>query len=147
MQSSRMSSAVRIPLNASPGECFFDLNEVMDAVGEHHELAWSLHRAYFNGDVTAVWPDGPDDAERRSNEPGGLAMSWASMRRLASRCQQIIDGDFLGCTLEGQPRLAFAVVDSSYWVVWSAEDSVISLVRDRFVAAQESDTPPPSVSM
>ncbi len=84
-------TALRIPPQV-PGWVGFDLAEVLAAVGTHADLHWV---AWFNGDVTAVRPEGLGVQDRtRSTE--GFALSWSEMTTLAQMCRQIIDAEFSG---------------------------------------------------
>jgi hypothetical protein len=121
----------------------FDLQEVMAAVGEHPDLDWILRNADFNCDVTPVWPDGWHWVEQHADGPRGLPITWAEMKRLGEICDQIIDGTFTGYDHVGAPRLQLAVMDSSYWILWSSDDAVLERVRTAFHGVEEIDEPEP----
>jgi hypothetical protein len=129
--------AVRIPPQGD-GWLGFDLAEVMSAVGQSDNLQWVLRWASFNGDVSAVWPDGIDSVEARTRLPEGVPMTWAEMWRLAAACSQIIDGEFSGYQ-ETQLRLRLGVIDSSYWVVTADDPQVLARVRSTFKGVTTSD--------
>ena len=133
------SRAVRLPLDARD----FDLREVLDAVGDWSRLRWVLRDAWFNGDVTCVWPAGWEYAEGESKQPDGISMTWDQMAQLADNCFQVIDGRFTGYGDDGQPVLQLRALDSSYWVVWAGEDQVLDRVRGAFPVAQPYYEPTP----
>lgn len=139
-----MAAAVRI--NKQPGHEWlgFDLREVMNAVGPHPELDWWLYNAYFQCDVTSVWPEGIGIEEQTQERPG-LAVDWPTMEQVAGVCHQFIDACFTGYDERGEPRLQLAVVDSSFWRVWSDDDAVLDAVRAAFasVEADAGPAPPP----
>lgn len=140
-----MAAAVRI--GGQPGRDWldFDLGGVMSAMGSHPELDWWLYAAWFNCDVTAVWPDGVGIEEKNEERPG-LALDWDTMERLASVCHQIIDGFFIGYDNRGQPILQLAVIDSTYWTVWAEDEGVLDAVRAAFDNVERDDEPaPPAV--
>jgi len=140
-QSVLVAAALRIPPQSD--WLGFDLREVMAAVGEHPDLDWVLRNADFNCDVTPVWPDGWHWVEERTDSPSGLPITWDEMKRLAEVCGQVIDGTFTGYDPGGEPRLLLAVVDSSYWIVWSPDHLVLDGVRSGFQGVEEVDEPPP----
>lgn len=139
MSGSVSGRAVRLPLS---GE-FFDLREVMQALGDQSGLRWVLRAAWFNGDVRAVWPEGHEYAEARSEDPGGLPLTWQEMATLAASCQQVIDGRFTGYDESGRPFVQMQAIDSSYWIVWSRHDALLDAVRTGFPMAEEYDEPTP----
>lgn len=53
-----MGSAVRIGVQGDEGWLGFDLKAVMAAVGPHDHLRWYMRDAWFNCDVSSVWPEG-----------------------------------------------------------------------------------------
>jgi len=129
--------AIRLRLGSSAG--FFDLHEVMQSVGEWPALRWVLRDAYFNGDVTSVWPEGWQYAEAASEKPDGLAVRWEQMTLLGQNCQQIVDGRFTGYDDDGWPAVQLLVVDSSSWIVWSRDSAVLDAVRSAFPHAEPHD--------
>ncbi len=139
MDADEAGQALRLPLFQRE----FDLAEVMGAAGDHSHLRWVLRGAWFNGDVTAPWPEGVEHAERETERPAGAALTWAQMSSLAQSCQQIIDGRFTGYDLAGQPVLELHAVDSSYWVVWARAGRVLARVRTAFPDAETCDQPTP----
>jgi hypothetical protein len=139
MGASGDGGAVRIPLS----EGFFDLREVMGAVGDLTSLRWVLRDVWFNGDVRPVWPEGHEHAEGGSEEPGGLPLTWAQMASLAESCQQVIDGRFTGYDEHGQPSVQLQAIDSSYWVVWARNHEVLAAVTSAFPTAEAYDEPTP----
>lgn len=130
-------AALRLPLT----DRFFDLREVMNAVGGCSHLRWVLRDAWFNCDVREVWPAGHEYAEAESSKPAGLATTWQEMRRLAEVCHQVIDGRFTGYDEAGVPSLQLLVDDSTFWVVWSRDLAVLDRVRAAFPEAEPYDDP------
>ena len=133
-------AAVLLPLS---DDHFFDLREVMAAAGDWSHLQWELRDAWFNGDVRPVWPAGPEHAEAESETPAGLTTTWAEMRRLAASCKQVVNGRFTGYDAEGEPRLQFSVLDSTFWLIWSREAAVLDHMRTAFASAEPYDQPTP----
>lgn len=133
------SRAVRLPLT----DDFFDLHEVMRSVGDRSELRWVVRDAWFNGDVTPLWPEGVDQAEQESEKAGGAGLTWLQMSSLSESCRQVIDGRFTGYGDDGRPVLQLEAIDSSYWVVWAHDPEVLSSVRSAFPTAQDYDEPEP----
>lgn len=133
-------AALRLPLGEHR---FFDLREVMAAVGDWSRLHWVLRGAWFNGDVRPVWPEGHEYAEAASDKPGGIPLSWEQMSRLAEHCQQVIDGRFTGYDEDGQPVLQLLALDSSYWVVWARDRGALDPVRASFPDAEPYEEPTP----
>lgn len=133
------SRALRLPLDARD----FDLREVLNAVGDWSHMRWVLRQAWFNGDVTSVWPTGGEYAEAESERPGGIPMTWDEMAHLADHCLQVIDGTFTGYGDDGHPMLQLLAVDSSYWVVWARDDRTLDRVRDAFLRAEPYYEPTP----
>ncbi len=131
--------ALRLPLSHRE----FDLAEVMDAAGDQSHLRWVLRGAWLNGDVTPLWPEGVEQAERETERPGGAPLTWAQMSCLAQSCHQVIDGRFTGYDLAGQPVLELHAIDSSYWVVWARDGEVLARFRTAFSEAETYDEPTP----
>jgi hypothetical protein len=127
--------AVRIPKQGD-GWLGFDLAEVMSAVGDRADLRWVLRFAWFNGGVSAVWPDAIEVVEANSRSADGLPMTWEQMRRLAAACPQIIDGEFSGYQ-EARPHMRLEVVDSGFWVVAADDPRVLARVRSAFRGVTE----------
>ena len=121
--------ALRIPPQA-PRWLGFDLAEVLAAVGAHTNLRWVVRDAWFNGDVTAVWPEGLG-VEERTRTDEGVALSWSEMATLARTCHQVIDGEFSGYR-GAELRLRLTAFDSSYWVVLAEDPAILSRVRGAF---------------
>lgn len=121
---------------------FFDLREVMSAVGDRSDLRWVLRDAWFFGDVSPVWPEGVHQGETESDKPGGAALTWSQMSSLAESCHQIIYGRFTGYDGDS-PVVELQVVDSTYWVVWARDPSVLASVRSAFPTAEEYEGPNP----
>lgn len=126
-------TALRIPPQ-TPGRLGFDLAEVLAAVGVHANLHWVVRDAWFNGDVTAVWPEGLG-VEERTRAIEGVALSWSEMTTLARVCHQVIDGEFSGYR-GAELRLRLAVFDSSYWVVLAEDPAVLDRVRAAFTGVR-----------
>jgi hypothetical protein len=94
--------------------------------------------AWFNGDVTDVWPEGLG-VEERTRAIDGVALSWQDMTTLARVCQQVIDAEFSGYR-GAELRLRLTVFDSSYWVVLAEDPAVLDRVRAAFTGVC-ADTP------
>ena len=134
---------VRIPRQNDNGWLGFDLAEVMGAVGDHGALAWTLTHFDTHCDVRDVWREGTLAVERRSEEPGGLRLTWQEMERLAGCCDQIIWGDFIGYREDGSAELALVAFDSSFWLVWADDETVLERVRAVFVGVEDDEEPDP----
>lgn len=126
-------TALRIPPQA-PGWLGYDLAEVLAAVGPHAHLHWVVRDAWFNGDVTAVWPEGLG-VEERTRTTEGVALSWSEMITLARVCRQVIDAEFSGYR-GAELRLHLTVFDSSGWVVHAEDPAVLGRVRAAFAGVR-----------
>lgn len=131
-------AGVRIGAQGGDGWLGFDLGEVLAAVGEWEHLDWVLRDANFLCDVTNVWSEGVG-VEEQTFRPGGLPITAAEMRTLAATCHQIIDGRFTGYLPDGSPLLSLAVIDSSFWLVWTEDSGVLDRVRATFVNVTDID--------
>lgn len=135
---------MRVPLGNQNG--WFDLREVMTAIGPHTHLDWVLQDVCFGGDVTSVWRSGAVAVEARSEIGEGVELDWATMTRLAEVCHQIIDGRFIGYATTGEPRVQLTVVDSGYWSIWAEDPATLRAVRAAFATTTDDDPhpePPP----
>ncbi len=88
--------------------------------------------------MTNVWSEGVG-VEEQTFRPGGLPITAAEMRTLAATCHQIIDGRFTGYLPDGSPLLSLAVIDSSFWLVWTEDSGVLDRVRATFVNVTDID--------
>ena len=114
----------------------------MDAVGDQHGLAWYLSGAelvWENAELSETYRA----LERRSDERGGVELTWSDMENIAAECHQVIDGRFTGFDGD-QPVLALAAIDSSYWTVWAADPAVLAQVSGSFENVEDYDEPTPA---
>ncbi|MDQ6949651.1 MAG: hypothetical protein M3256_26230 [Actinomycetota bacterium] len=132
---------MRIPPQGD-GWLDFDLREVMDAVGPHEDLSWHL-----SGGWIVFRDDDPSQQLVRlaqgAESDSGVGLTWPDMRQLSEECLQIIDGRFVG-RRDGHPVLSIAAVDSSYWIVWTAEERVADLLRRAFRGVEDYPEPSPA---
>lgn len=134
--------AVRIPPQQSAW-LGFDLAEVMSVIGFHGDLRWRLKNAELALDTApAAIRQRWEAAEDQSRLPAGAELTWTDMEQLASDCSQVIDGTFTGYS-GSFPRLQIAVIRSSYWIVWTEDETVVSRVRGGFRGVADYDEPEP----
>lgn len=138
-----MSAAVRIGAQGGDGSLGFDLREVVAAVGPQDHLRWTITEADLVGEVAGVWPDGARDLSTRSEQGRGVSTDWATLTRLAQVVHQTIDGRFVGYGEAGNAELMLLARDSSYWIVWATDPTVLAAIRRSFVGVVESDEPGP----
>ena len=134
-----MSAAVRIGAQGGDGSLGFDLREVVAAVGPQDHLRWIVTDADLVGEVESVWPDGARDLSARSEQGLGVSVDWATLTRLAEVVHQTIDGRFVGYGGAGDPQLMLLARDSSYWIVWAADPTVLAAIRRSFAGVVDSD--------
>jgi hypothetical protein len=135
--------AVRIPPQQSrwPG---FDLAEVMSVIGFHGDLRWRLKNAEFWLDTApAAVRERWEAVEDQSRLRTGVELTWTDMEQLASDCSQVIDGTFTGFS-GSLPHLQIAVIRGDEWIVWTADETVVSRVRGEFSGVTDYDEPEPS---
>jgi hypothetical protein len=111
--------SVRVPCWAD-GQVLIGLGDLMHVVGDGGALRWRMFWVDFNGDVRAVWPQEHEEIEAQSRQPGGVPITWSQLTALAATDAQILDGAFVGLDDSGAPQLQFVMLDSSFWIVWSA---------------------------
>ncbi|WP_433220285.1 hypothetical protein ACQP00_17540 [Dactylosporangium sp. CS-047395] len=110
--------ALRVPCWVD--QALIGLGDLMHLVGDGGALRWRLFWVDFIGDVRAVWQQGHEKIEAQSRQSEGLSISWSQMTALAGTDAQILDGEFVGFQDSGAPQLQFIMLDSSFWIVWSA---------------------------
>lgn len=138
-----VAGAVQIGVQGPGRWLGFDLAEVIEAIGDHSHLAWALRNAEFNGDVRPVWPAGPGEIQARSTSVEGVPITWIELLAVSRTCRQIIDGTFVGFDQHGAPVVSVAAIDSSYWIVWALDASVLVRVRAAFDAVVDYPEPAP----
>lgn len=138
-----MSAAVRIGRQSGDGSLGFDLREVVAAIGPQDNLRWTVTDADLVGEVEDVWPEGARDLSTRSEQGLGVSVDWETLTRLAQVVHQTIDGRFVGYGEAGDPQLMLLARDSSYWIVWAADPTVLVAIRQSFADVHDSDDPGP----
>ena len=86
-----------------------------------------------------VWCTGEYAADLERISEAGTRVTGAELLRLASGISQVIDGDFVAThTGERQPWLVIRAIDSSEYVVVTADDDFLASVKERFRDVRDS---------
>lgn len=122
-------------LRLPPGEvgCLnFDLAELISAIGDSAlSSEWQIHDLDCFGDSCSEFSAASDAA---------VPISGERLLNLAERITQIIDGEFVGHRLShGAPWLVIKAIDSTWWEVWTDDETVRSSLRRRFNAVSDID--------
>ena len=105
----------------------FDLAEVLGALGELAvQSDWSCSRLnYVSRDECDV------EVLERAAAPNGR-VKGADLLNGIQQLAQIIDGDFEATDANGHRWAVVRAVDSSWWEVWSDDETALGAVRGRF---------------
>lgn len=111
----------------------FDLPEVLDAIGSFvYGLTWEVRF------ISSVWMDSDPWLDSWADEP--LRLDSDALR--ARWVGQIINGRF--AAFDGAREvLMIEAVDSSFWLVWSDDATVLSALTSRFDDATPVTPPTP----
>ena len=114
------SSGVRIPMPA-------ELAEVLDVIEpcEHWELRW-ISQVWSPGD-RSVWGD-------RSWGSSPYVLDDARLRSEGRDAEQVINGRFVG-TQDDTEVVMVESVDSTFWLVWSDDERLITRIVEWFPRA------------
>jgi hypothetical protein len=115
-----------------PGYLSFDLVDILRALGERaRESSWTVENLDCFGESA-------EELDRLAES--GRAIEGASLVRIAERLTQVIDGDFAGVdSSANQPWVIVRAVDSSWWEVWTDDDSALAAITARFKAVTPLD--------
>jgi hypothetical protein len=92
--------------------------------------------------VRDVWATGDDSAEQLQSLDGTTAITGQRLRELAQDVTQVIDGLFSGFESGAtEPWVIVEAVDSSYYLVRSADPSVLDTMRSTFRKVSDYEQP------
>lgn len=131
-----MCSAVRIDPEDVDGSLGFDLEQIVEVLGDQSRLSWTVTNAY-------VLAERPGTGDPWTYSPPDVSLAWSEIVQMAKTVVQVIDGTFTGRSTEG-PELLVCAVDSTYWVVWTEDSDVIERVRQSFRHVRPWPAPPES---
>jgi hypothetical protein len=105
----------------------FDLAQVLLALGEPAaQSRWKCSRLHY------VSNDDCDiDVLEQASAPNG-SVRGADLVNGIQQLAQVIDGDFEATDAAGRQWVLVRAVDSSWWEVWSEDESVLGAVRNTF---------------
>ena len=118
----------------------FDLTEILDALQPLTIGAtWQCRDLY----VTSRKGINALELEASSESESGVTISNDELAVLATQLVQVIDGEF-SVTRAGEtkPWLIVRAVDSSWWEIFSSNDSVFDAIRQRFTDLRDVDEVP-----
>jgi hypothetical protein len=141
-----MAAAVRILGNDGFEWLGFDLREVLDAIGPHRHLRWSVDAEDWVGRGEAdpdhrPWPEAELVLSRASSKAAEL--TWADLERMTGVVAQFIDATFTGYETQGEPVVCLKAIDSSFWIVWVRDAAVLDRVSASFDHVEDYPEPPP----
>jgi hypothetical protein len=117
------------------GVLAIDLKDVLRAaIDVGPSLLWDLRDLEATGDITAVWPNGMLDLERRVAEPNGLRIAWEVLLALAEHIEQTINCDLIGSGAFNGVDLLLEIeaIDSESWRVSCSDSHLLSKIAGKF---------------
>jgi len=113
----------------------FDLRDLLSVIGPAVESSqWRCTDLW----CIPIEPVGEGELEPQYDT--GSLISGSTLTTLAARTRQVIDGEFRahrGTPTSEHPWLVIRAVDSSFWEVFSDDDSVLQQLRTRFHDVQD----------